>query len=61
MEVKDLEALIQITKEIETQGYNLLSVDSQVKCIGSPTLEITILFSRKRPVPECGKPQYVEI
>jgi len=48
MEISDLQALIHITNEIETQGYTVRSIESEEKYTGSPTLEIKVLFSRKR-------------
>jgi len=52
MEINDMKALIQITKEIETQGYTLRSVESEEKYSGTPTLEIKLILSRKRRLPE---------
>jgi len=61
MKINDMEALIQITKEIETQGYALHSVESEEKYTGTPTLEIKLTLSRKRVLPSEPKPQYIEL
>jgi hypothetical protein len=56
MEIRDLESLTQITKEIEAQGYTVRSVYSEELYLGSPTLEIKLLLSRKRTAPRDGHP-----
>ena len=56
MKINDMEALIQITKEIEAQGYSLHSVESEEKYIGTPTLEIKLTLSRQRILPSEPKP-----
>jgi len=52
MKISDMEALIQITKEIEKQGYILHSVESEEKYIGRPTFEMKLTLSRKRILPD---------
>jgi len=59
MKIDDMKALIQITKEIETQGYTLHSVESEEKYIGTPTLEIKLTLSRKRVLPSEPNPRYI--
>jgi hypothetical protein len=57
MEIKDLEALIQITKVIEAQGYFLRDVDSKIQHIGYPSIDITLKITRERVVAK-GTPLY---
>jgi len=61
MKIDDMESLIQITKEIEKQGYTLRSVESEEKYTGTPTLEIKLTLSRKRILPPETKPEYIEL
>jgi hypothetical protein len=51
MEIKDLESLMHITKEIEAQGYAVRSVYSEELLPGTPTLEIKLVLSRRRTAP----------
>jgi hypothetical protein len=59
MKINDMESLIQITREIETHGYTLHSVESEEKYSGRPTLEITLKISRKRDAPEYDGTGYI--
>jgi hypothetical protein len=60
MEIKDMESLTQITREIEAQGYTVNSVEGEKKYSGHPTLEIALVFSRKRDVTENDNAQYFD-
>jgi hypothetical protein len=60
MKIKDMESLIQITREIETQGYAVRSINSERKNIGHHILEIKILISRKCENTEIDNPLYID-
>jgi hypothetical protein len=60
MEIRDLESLTRIIKEIEAQWYTVNSIISEKKYSSHPTLEITVVFSRKRDVTENDNAQYFD-
>jgi len=61
MNIDDMEALIQITKEIEKQGYAVKSVNCEEQYSRRPTFDMTLKISRKRPVPEDNNPEYINL